>query len=322
VVVGAGSASAGGHIDLSLRASRGADGGCAQGGAAQAEVCSVGDCAAGSVVWGYVKSCSQKGLFVSLGRGVDARVLLSNLSDAFVKAPAEVFPPGTRVQGRVLSADPKSGRLELSLKASDVSAQQLLKLQDLSVGQLVRGVVKRVEPYGVFVSLDGSALVGMCHISMFSDERVKSLPQRVAPGKRVRAKVIAADVDAGRLSLGMKTSLFEGEEEEEEEEELQQADPLTAGDDAAMEDAPQEDEEAMEVEEIQPKVRLFRSPQRVTRHSLTPLSLRSRRRRRRSRGSARRRLLLRRRAMTGRVRTMTRSCPCARRHLRPRCWRS
>jgi hypothetical protein len=33
-----------------------------------------------------------QGCFVSLGRGVDARVLLSNLSDTFVPAPAAAFP--------------------------------------------------------------------------------------------------------------------------------------------------------------------------------------------------------------------------------------
>jgi hypothetical protein len=119
-VVGAGS---GGHIDLSLRASRGGAGHAvaadAAGAKAQAELASVADLSPGELVSGFVRNCSQKasddaccepkhpglcshgvvrsllraqGCFVALGRGVDARVLLSNLSDTFVPAPAAAFP--------------------------------------------------------------------------------------------------------------------------------------------------------------------------------------------------------------------------------------
>lgn len=42
---------------------------------------------------GFVKATSKKGCFVTLGAGVDARVLLSNLSDTFVADPAKAFPP-------------------------------------------------------------------------------------------------------------------------------------------------------------------------------------------------------------------------------------
>jgi rRNA biogenesis protein RRP5 len=100
-VVGTGSSGGkDGHVDLSLRASRGgsasedasAPASAKEGEARQAEVSAVSELAPGQVVYGYVRNCSQKGCFVSLGRGVDARVLLSNLSDTFVPAPAAAYP--------------------------------------------------------------------------------------------------------------------------------------------------------------------------------------------------------------------------------------
>ena len=55
---------------------------------------------------GYVRAVGAQGVFVTLGRGVDARIRLSNLSDTFVEDPAAAFVPGQLVQGTVLSLDP------------------------------------------------------------------------------------------------------------------------------------------------------------------------------------------------------------------------
>ena len=214
VVVGS---SAGGHLDLSLRPSRGAhprDGG--DDDVPQAEIRGLSDVTPGAVLHGFVKSATPKGVFVTLGRGVDARVKLSNLADAFVPSPETAFPPGSRVTGRVLAVELATHRVELSLKESDVTGGAPMSLGDLAVGQVVRGTVKRVETFGVFVTLAGGGVTGMCHISMFADgPRIKDLQARIAPGKKVVCKVMAADTDTGRLSLGMKASLFEEGELEE-----------------------------------------------------------------------------------------------------------
>ena len=207
-----------GRVDLSLRASRGGSGPAADSSDEryQSELMAAADVSPGALVWGYVRQCSPKGCFVALGRGLDARVLLSNLSDSFVPAPAAAFPPGALVRGRVLAVDAASGRVELSLKASEASGAPLLALGDLAPGQTVRGTVKRCEAYGAFIAVDGSALVGMCHISEAADSRVKDLAKLLRPGQRVRARVLAADTDTGRLSLGLKPSYFGGEPDDEE----------------------------------------------------------------------------------------------------------
>eukprot|EP01018_Ginkgo_biloba_P021204 Gb_10495 [translate_table: standard] len=51
-------------------------------------------------VQGYVKSVSSKGCFVMLSRHIDARVLISNLSDTYIEDPQEKFPVGKLVKGR------------------------------------------------------------------------------------------------------------------------------------------------------------------------------------------------------------------------------
>lgn len=46
----------------------------------------------------------------------DGRIRLTNLSDGFIEDPAAAFPPGLRLEARVLSADPATGRLELTMR--------------------------------------------------------------------------------------------------------------------------------------------------------------------------------------------------------------
>ena len=55
---------------------------------------------------GYVRAVGPQGVFVTLGRGLDARIRLSNLSDTLVDKPEAAFVPGQLVQGTILSLDP------------------------------------------------------------------------------------------------------------------------------------------------------------------------------------------------------------------------
>lgn len=47
-------------------------------------------------------------------------------------------------------------------------------LRELSEGQTVRGEVRRVEEFGLFVRLRGSALVGLVHTSEVDDKFTKT----------------------------------------------------------------------------------------------------------------------------------------------------
>lgn len=76
------------------------------------------------------------------------------------------LPALSPISGRVISLDAKTGRIELSLRESVVDpSRPLLQLEDFKEGQLVKGTVKRVEKYGVFVDIKRSKVTGLCHIS-------------------------------------------------------------------------------------------------------------------------------------------------------------
>ncbi|KXZ56455.1 hypothetical protein GPECTOR_1g407 [Gonium pectorale] len=169
--------------------------------------------AEGSTLRGYVKRCDAKGLFVALDRYRDGRIKLGNLSDGFIADPAAAFPPGMRLEARLLKKS-DDGRLELTLRSSTRSSGPSAtaadaSLAELRVGQLLDGRVRRVEKYGVFVDLGGSGgggPVGLAHISELADGPVKDIHAAFKAKQAVRCVVTKIDLEAGRLSLSLKPS--------------------------------------------------------------------------------------------------------------------
>ena len=150
----------------------------------------------GTKVAGFVKQCTKGGCFVALGRTVDARVKLCNLSNEFVDDPPKAFPKGALVTGTVLSVDAENERVEITLRADGgdgggaaaVNAPPTGDAPD--EGAVLMGTVRRVQTYGVFVTLDDcGGRSGLCHISAFADARIDDgLDAHVRAGERVRVK--------------------------------------------------------------------------------------------------------------------------------------
>ena len=218
---------------------------------AMPQVRSLADLSSGQLVSGYVKSTNAAGCFVQLGRSVTARVLISELSDSFIKDVKGAFPAGKLVTGRILDIDNKKEQISMSLKRTVVLAKKRVLFADVEVGHIIRGTVKSVQSFGVFVRLRNSDLSGLCHISEVSEEFVKDLSKQYAVGDAVKAKVLRKDETKKTISLGMKDTYFEGEEDEEDSDDEDSGDE-TAG--SAMrgprgEQEEEDDEEDMDESE-------------------------------------------------------------------------
>lgn len=166
------------------------------------------------VVKGYVKTVSPKGCFIVLSRKIEARILLSNLSDQFVTDLVKEFPVGKLVIGRVVSVEPLSNRVEVTLKTSTVSSSSKSVISDLGkfhVGDVISGSIKRVEPFGLFIAIDNTNVVGLCHVSEISDKHIDNIEAKFGAGEKVNAIVLKVDEERHRISLGMKDSYMRGE---------------------------------------------------------------------------------------------------------------
>jgi len=87
------------------------------------DVRTVADVQPGMVLEGVITNVTKFGAFVDVGVHQDGLVHISELSDRFIKDPAEAFKTGQIVKVKVLSADVKTNRIALSIKALTSSAR-------------------------------------------------------------------------------------------------------------------------------------------------------------------------------------------------------
>ncbi|GAA6036062.1 hypothetical protein JCM8097_006594 [Rhodosporidiobolus ruineniae] len=248
------------RLDLSLRASRlrAAKGeGEGEGEVKDRQVETLDEVKVGEKVRGFVKNVANAGVFVELGREVTGRVLIKELFDEYVKDWKPRFKVGQVVEAKVISVNKLTSQLELSLRSGAVVAKKdgpnnLPGVGEaaLEKGQVVRGVVKRVQDYGVFVRIEGTSVSGLCHKSKVTDDETGSWKEKVREGDNVQAVVLDVNLETKKVSLGLKKSLFpegalsDAEDEDESDEEGEDAEMGVEGEDEY------EDEDDAEGEDV------------------------------------------------------------------------
>ncbi|MDR0979840.1 MAG: S1 RNA-binding domain-containing protein [Candidatus Nomurabacteria bacterium] len=103
---------------------------------------------------------------------------------------------------KVIDVDKKNNKLIFS-ERDIAKTQNAEKLEGITVGSEVDGVVSGIVDFGAFVNVGG--IEGLVHISEVSWERVLDVSKYLKVGDEVHAKVIS--VDNGRLSLSIKQTL-------------------------------------------------------------------------------------------------------------------
>ncbi|OSX67310.1 hypothetical protein POSPLADRAFT_1127292 [Postia placenta MAD-698-R-SB12] len=177
------------------------------------EVDGVSDLKVGQTVRGFIKNVAEQGIFVMLGRHIDARVQIKELFDEYVKDWKSHFAANQLVKGRVLSVDFDKKQVEMTFRSGDLKrdARSQSTLADLSEGQKVDGRVKKIEDYGLFIEIAGSKLSGLCHKSELSDNKdadVTLALRSFRENDQVKAVILSIDREKRRISFGLKPSYF------------------------------------------------------------------------------------------------------------------
>ena len=84
-------------------------------------------------------------------------------------------------------------------------------MNSINVGNIVKGQLTGVTPYGVFVSLEDD-YSGLVHISEVSDKFVKDLPMLFNIGDIINVKILEIDEDKREVKLSIKKIDYKVEE--------------------------------------------------------------------------------------------------------------
>ena len=159
--------------------------------------------AAGGVVSGTVIEVVKGGLIVDIGlRGF----LPASLVD--LRRVRDLQPlVGSTVEAKIIELDKNRNNVVLSRRAwleETQKEQREAFLENLKPGEVRRGVVSSVVPFGAFIDLGG--MDGLVHVSELSWRHVDHPNSVVKVGDEVDVQVLEVDPSRERISLSLKAT--------------------------------------------------------------------------------------------------------------------
>ena len=155
----------------------------------------------GTLVNGTIIAKVNGGLAVDIG--VKAFLPNSQVALRPIKNVDDLI--GKTYDFKVIKFDKKKGNIVISRRDLLEKEREALKnttLEKLQEGAIVKGLVKNITYYGVFVDLGG--IDGLLHITDMSWGRVNHPSEMFKIGDEVDVKVLKYDKDSERVSLGVK----------------------------------------------------------------------------------------------------------------------
>ena len=150
---------------------------------------------------GVVKNLMDFGAFVDIG-GVDGLVHVSEMSWIKIKHPSDILKINDKVQVTVLEFDADKKRISLTMK-KDEENPWFKADEKFKVGDIVKGTVIRLVPFGAFIELE-KGLDGLVHISQISNVRIAKPADVLEVGQEVEAKIVEFNIEAKKISLSIK----------------------------------------------------------------------------------------------------------------------
>lgn len=155
-------------------------------------------------LFGKVTNLTDYGAFVEVEDGIEGLVHVSEMDWTNKNVdPRKVVTLGEEVEVMVLDIDEDRRRISLGMKQCRANPWEEFAL-NFKRGDKVRGAIKSITDFGVFVGLDGG-IDGLVHLSDLSwtdsgEEAVRNYKK----GDEVDAIVLGIDTDKERISLGIK----------------------------------------------------------------------------------------------------------------------
>jgi small subunit ribosomal protein S1 len=120
-----------------------------------------------------------------------------------VKHPSKVLSVGDEAEAVVLDVDERDRKLSLGMKQIEPNPWDVIE-QTYPVGTRVKGVVRNITNFGVFVGLE-EGIDGLVHVSDISwTEAIKHPGEKFKKGDELEAVVLKIDKENEKFSLGIK----------------------------------------------------------------------------------------------------------------------
>lgn len=167
----------------------------------------------GDSIAGKVTGVVDFGAFVEFGDNLEGLVHISEIAWQRIDDPKEYVKVGDEVKAQIIAID--NGKISLSIR-NLIADPWLDVAARYKIGEVVRGKVLKLNPFGAFVELDAD-IHGLAHISELSYRKLNAPSEILKIGEVYDFKIISIESGKHRLGLSYK-ALHEQKPEEKVEE--------------------------------------------------------------------------------------------------------
>lgn len=151
---------------------------------------------------GIVKNITDFGVFLDLD-GIDGLLHITDMTWKRIKHPSEMVQLGQKLEVMILSVDKEKGRVALGLKQKETNPWDQIE-QKYPPGTRVQGKIVNLLPYGAFIEIEPGieGLIHVSEMSWVKN--VTDPSEIVKKGDEVQAVVLSVQKEEGKISLGIK----------------------------------------------------------------------------------------------------------------------
>lgn len=154
----------------------------------------------GDMVEGIVSGITNFGIFVKFGKNLEGLVHISELGWQRIDHPKNIFKIKDKVKAEII--DIGDEKIFLSLKKLMPDPWKKV-VEKYKIGDMVRGKVLKINPFGLFVELDQD-IHGLAHISELSNKPIKSPHEIAKAGDILDFKILSIEPEEHRLGLSLR----------------------------------------------------------------------------------------------------------------------
>jgi small subunit ribosomal protein S1 len=173
----------------------------------------------GMKVDGKITAITNFGVFVSFGEGIEGLIHISELAWQRIDSPNEMYKVGDDIKAEIISIDGAKVFLSAKKLMRDPWLEASAKYKS---GQVVKGTILKVNPFGLFVKLD-EEIHGLAHISQLNLGPKEKISELFTADEEKEFEIVSISPSEHRLGLklanGKKTSKVKKDKEDKEEKE-------------------------------------------------------------------------------------------------------
>ncbi len=165
----------------------------------------------GTVVEGAVTAVTDFGIFVSFGEGMEGLIHISELAWKRIDNPADLYKVGDEIKAEIINVS--GSKIFLSAKKLQRDPWEEVS-EKYNIGQIVKGRILKVNPFGLFVELD-ELIHGLAHISQLNLAPGQKIEELFKANTELDFEITSIEAKEHRLGLTVYDEKRKKQKEEE-----------------------------------------------------------------------------------------------------------